>query len=185
MSQRQKRNLGYTLVEVITVIAIMAVLAGAGISMMGLIPRNQVRKCAKNIISLVEKTRTEAMSFQNARVTIYKKTDGVYADIYVTKQGTESLYSTTKLGDADLKVEFEIEADDGSGSCTTYIMGLDASAGQVEKLTIHIDRSSGSFKNSTLEPAGAVTGTCKTIRISKGSAESTLKLVKLTGKIGY
>lgn len=177
MSRKRKHNMGYSLVELVVVIAIMVVLAGAGISMTGLIPRNQVRKCAKNIITLVEKTRTEAMSFQDARLTIYRMGDGVYADMYVKKQGAESLVSTTLLGDEGIRVEFDL--DDGSH------FALGSGSEEVEKLTLRFDRSSGSFQNSILEPDKGIVATCSAIRISKGSAESILKLVKLTGKIGY
>lgn len=177
MSRDNTQNKGFTLVEIIIVLAILAVLAGSAIALTGLIPRRQVQSCTKKMVSQMEKTRTNAISFKDASLTLYKTADGVFVEMTVVKNGAAETVQE-KLGNADLKIEYKV------GSTGTYTeMGM-AAAGNANKLIIRFDRSAGSFKDSSF--GGMNLGdACTGIRVSKGRFVSELKLVKVTGKITY
>lgn len=163
-----KRDRGFTLIELMVVIAIMALIAGAGITMMGLIPRVRTRSLAQNIAKHLEKTRNSAMSFEAADITIEQRADGVYVKTDV-KKGASLEHSEEKIGASSLQVWYIL----GSGA----MMKLEG-----HSLTLGFVRSSGAFTYPLLD--GVAQGDyCTAIVIKNGDFDKKLRLVAVTGKV--
>lgn len=170
---RRTENKGYSLVEVVVTIAIMAVVVGGVVGLSGMIPRAQVNGCAEEMILQVEKTRTEAMSYRDAWIEIYKGTDGIYVDRVVDRNGNGTVdtgeMDTIYIGDPGIVIEYK------AGSSYTTL---------TEHLKLRFVRSTGGFKKPFV---GSVESTedCTGLKLSKGSFVREVELVPLTGKITY
>lgn len=162
-------NRGFTLVELIAVLSIMAVLTGVGVSMMGLIPRTQVNSCSEKIVTAIEKSRTNALSFKNSEVELYSDSDGVYINNYVYKGNNPATVETTKVGDAGVSIYYTL--DNGE---ELELAG--------DKLMLGFNRSSGAFVYSKLNGTDQ-TKYCTLIIIRKGTTTRKLVLTQLTGKV--
>ena len=158
-------NRGITLVELIVVIAITAILAGGGITLMGLVPRMQVNGCAQDFAGTMNKVKTNTMSFQEVKVELYQNETGVYMQTY-------------KGGVAEELVQIGEK-----GVCVKAVIGGSAVELNGMKLELSYDRSSGAF--SDVQVVGGVRGECTSITFYRGTTERTATLTKLTGKITY
>lgn len=166
---------GYSMVELVVVIAILAVLAGGGITLLGLLPSSAVKGCTREITSHLEKTRTSALSFEDAKCYLSCKDDGIYMTIETTRGGTASSIEE-KVGKNNVTVSYTL----AGGTAQTLTSGGDT-------LVLGFDRSSGAFKKAQIKKASGTIEEpgiyCTEITITGGSKTRTLKLVALTGKI--
>ena len=85
----KKNNGGFSLVELIVVIAISVVLIGAATISIRSVMGVEVKQCARNIESIINKTRVTSMGKDSAVLKIYKASDGAYY-YKMTINGTES-----------------------------------------------------------------------------------------------
>lgn len=163
--------------ELIVVIAIMSVLTGFLVLSMGIIPKNRVRACSKELVSKLEQTRTDALSFYNAKLELYRDADGIYTTTIISKDtsGTGTPV-TEKIGKGDLELYF-LTTESGASRCILQ---------DGDKLVFSFKRSSGGF----LYLEGSVGGNpvtanvyCKEIKVACGSYERIIELVPLTGKV--
>lgn len=77
--KRKKNNGGFSLVELIVVIAISVVLIGAATISIRSVMGVEVKQCARNIESIINKTRVTTMGKDSAVLEIYKDaSDGAY-----------------------------------------------------------------------------------------------------------
>lgn len=123
MKENQK---GFTLVELIVVMAIMGVVATMGLLSFSLVTGQNVKSCASDLESYLAQTKMQAVSKASADLTISVKPDGVYAnlsvegrDVKVGKTGIDISYSTSD--------------------------GREITLTGTESLTLSFDRSSGAF----------------------------------------
>lgn len=159
----KKNNKGFSLVELIVIIAIMAVLVGGVASYIGSLGNAKARKCAKELQSHIAETKVCAMSRSNASMTVYADDTGVYID---TVQGSST--ETIKIADKGVKVSYR-----NSRGSTTYIqVGTTAADG----LTLNFDRASGACKKM------ADGNYCYGFLVEAGSSTYTVELEPLTGK---
>lgn len=184
MKKRIRDNRGFSLVELIVVIAILSVIAGVSVSMLGVVPKARVNSCAKKLVSQLEKTRTNSLSFKDASLYLYRDTDGIYADLVIDKGGTSPVTLTERIGDKELTVKYTLA--DGTGGGTTYELGNVSDGGA--KLILSFNRSSGAFKYPSIMDGTGLGPTeqtvyCNKITISYGSRVREIKLIPLTGKI--
>jgi prepilin-type N-terminal cleavage/methylation domain-containing protein len=127
-------NAGYTLLEMIVVVAILAV----GLTIVGMsintIFSLELRQCAKQIHSELGKEKVAAMTRSgDVYMRLYKTDEGVYIDKY----------------ENDKLIEKEIEV--GSVKMTvTYYIGSDATGTQLDAdgIIIAFNKSNGSFKKA-------------------------------------
>ena len=152
---------GFSLVELVVVIAIMGVLAVGGLLSMSLVFGQNVKSCYKELESYLQQTRMMAMSRADATLKIYTKSDGVY--VYSSTENRE-----VKIGKAGISVSYH----DTNGN-TVDVTGA-------TELEISFDRSSGAFK--PLSVGGGVSNYCDMIKLTDGERTYQLKLVPKTGK---
>ena len=150
----KKNNGGFSLVELIVVIAISVVLIGAATISIRSVMGVEVKQCARNIESIINKTR----------VKIYKASDGAYY-YKMTINGTES--DPSKIGKSRIEVYYSMN-DDYSGKTQLNVS---------DSIELQFDRSSGAQKPDTNGKY------CSRIWVQKNSTEKVITIYKETGKV--
>ena len=181
----EKNNTGFSLVELMVVIAIMAVLMGFSSYSFGLILSSSAKECAQKLSSQLYETRTGSMSRYGEELTIYYHknagssdvfSDGYYirrATFTIKKDGTQELLSdkeTKKIASGRVKITAYLEGDS-----TPYIIN------SMTKIKISYNHSSGAFTypsiNNVQQPSYL-----EKIVIESGNKVYTIKMVPETGK---
>ncbi len=198
MKRLMSDHRGVTLVELVVVIAIMTILSTLTVSLLALLPRRQVMGCGTEIVSMLDKTRTNAISYNDAWLVLYYKNDGVYGQICTRKYlpGESGTYSyqvvsddPVKIGNAGLTLGYAVSEGD---AVTDLPMQED---GKTSHLIVRYDRSSGAFKTTQVmikdntseydvNDATEISGSpVKEIQVAKGGVIYIASMNKLTGKV--
>lgn len=159
----KKNNKGFSLVELIVIIAIMAVLVGGVVGYAGVYGSTKVKNCAKEIESRLSETKVCAMSKSQAYITIYADDTGVYV---TSVQG--SVTETEKIGEKGLSVSYR---NVRSGNSYTAVGTTEATG-----LKIEFDRASGACKKM------ADGKYCYAINVTNGTTTYTVNIEPITGK---
>lgn len=166
----KKDHRGLSLIEIIVVIAIMAILAGSVGIGVGMVLRRPVDECASKLQSSLQSNRITAMGKISTKLEIYM--DDGYIYIRETIESADGIRSTeSRIGDRGILLEYKL-----SGSTTMIPLPEDGSP-----LILSFDRSSGAFKD--LRDMGLPNVYCEKIVISKGDRVKELTLARLTGKV--
>lgn len=170
----RKNNRGLSIIEVIVVLAVMSIMAGAFTIGISMVLRKPADECASKLQSSLQSNRMLAMGKLETRLEIYMDAEGfIYLrEITKTATATGSDVQTTETLIGDRGVVFEYELSDGS---------TDSLVPGGSPLILSFDRSSGAFKD--LKEMGLPNKYCKTITISKSGLEKKLTLAYLTGKV--
>lgn len=193
----RRNNKGFSLVELIVVIAIMAVMIGLTVLSISMIFGTQGKECAQKVASRMDSTKTGSMSRYNEVMELKIldkgerteiKSDGIYADNYVAtiKKKNQSFEEypigdpeTRKMGAASVIVTAYLS--DGS----SYVLKKDAApsaTNECEKIVIRYDRTSGSFEEADLG-SGLISNTYyEKITFERGMRTYAIKFVSETGK---
>lgn len=161
-------NRGISLVEVMVVIAIMAVVGAVGIWSINAMTGKPAQQCAQKIVYSLERHRTSAMGKVDALYVLRESGGKVYVDEYLTNDAggvdttTMSPATTTEIGSTGVQVQYQLGADP-----TLHDLPL----------SLSFDRSSGAFEK---QPGG---GYVTRIVARRGGREYEVTLVPLTGKV--
>ena len=163
-------NRGISLVEVMVVIAIIAVLGGVGIWGINALTGRPAQQCSQKIVYSLERHRTTATGKVSALYELCEKDSKIYVREWVSN-GSNPIDTS-----AAPSSEIQIGA---VGVTVEYTVGSDPTRNNIRDfpLRLSFDRSSGSFKPL----AGG--GYCKKIYVSSGGREYSVTLVPLTGKV--
>lgn len=175
---KEKRKLysgndGFSLVELIIVVAIMAALLTTVMLSISMVFSANAKACANSIQRAVADCKVTTMGKSAAWLIIYRDTDGVlYGQMHTMEQksgeavGTyeEVVQEPEKLGGKRVSITYTDESGADMGELPV---------GESNGIRIEFDRSSGSFKD----------GTIKSIDIIGGNKHYQLTLIKLTGKL--
>ena len=172
----KKNNKGYSLVELIIVIAIIAVVGmGATMSIILVFSAN-AKTCANDIVSAISECKVMTMTKGkgNVRVRIYR--DGEGGTIYSELQTRETSGSDWVTGSAGREKI-------GASRCSVTAMAADGSEADIptspdSAWVFYFDRSSGKL----LTEGSTVTSTTE-MHVLGGSKHYVIKIEKLTGKI--
>lgn len=180
----KKNNKGYTLIELIVVIAIMAVMIGFGILSMSLLLGTQAKGCAQKVSGQLNETKTGCLSRYNETMTLSYKTkgsdpaiesDGYYAENFI--------YSIDKNADKYVLTNSEIRKM-GSKKVVITVFLTDGSSfelGTTQSVTVSFNRSTGGFERVTVN--GAETNEyIEKMTFSSGARTYTISMVAETGK---
>ena len=155
-----KKNKGYSLIELIVVIAILAIVTTASIIGLGMINGKPADQCASALRISFTNHRLSTMGKNSASMVVYIDSEG-YVRI---KETLDSVTTDTKIGAKGVKIE--VFYNDGS-------LNSELTAGGAG-LTISFNRHNGSFN---------IGRNIDKIRISKASHVFDLKFYDLTGKV--
>jgi len=189
----EKDNKGFSLVELVIVVAIMAVMLSFMFYSFSLLTGQDARECANNLTTALGKEKTYALAKSataDCYMEIIQDTDGkYYVKYYIPKNALDLewvLLDSQKLGKGSVDVKCSIKDTGGSESEWKIQSG--------QSLIIVFDRISGKFKRfipSDGTEAGAVskmkdtTGAydkeCTKIVVDRGRTYE-LELYSATGK---
>lgn len=158
-----KNNKGFSLVELIVVIALIAVLSGLVAISASAVLGTQVKAATKNIETEIKKARNLTMGKDRVVLKLYKADDGYYADIIPNDDASKAV--TKKVGKQKVTVEYSYSTD-----------GSDLKTLDSNGVVIEFDRSSGEVKKDD-------DGNCvRVIKITKNKTVRTITLYQETGK---
>lgn len=177
-SRLSQNNKGYSLVELIIVIAIMAALTGTIVFSISLIMSSDAKGCAHSLVSALADTKVNAMGREGAYLELKRDSDGnIWCTQYVNKGGTWNISGQAqKIGTRRTFISFfdaTSEVTNGGGTELTEDAG---------SLFISFDRSSGSYRESGSGPSGVTYKYYAGFEIIGGSKDYLVTLHKLTGK---
>lgn len=185
---RKNNNSGFSLVELIIVIAIMAIVVTvAGLSV-GTLTGRRVRKCADEIVSTIERARVLTLGKEQNNVECvisYDSTDKEYhAMVYQVINGTPTEVSDRVVGRDPIQVQVYFD-DDTHAYSLTELKGALPYASSTQGLHLVFNRASGAFEAGTCEAGGTKKNFCKRIVVSNsdGTRRIEITTVGRTGKI--
>lgn len=180
----KKNNKGFSLVELIVVIAIMAVLIGITVLSLSLLLGTQARECAQKVSSQLNQTKTGCMSRFDEKMKLSYCAKG--SDAAITSDGyytINSVYTindeaeSVPLGQKDIKrmgnarVKIVIGLSDGTslelGKDNSVIISFDRATGAMDPIVINDEQK-------TVYP--------QKITFSSGLRTYTITITAKTGK---
>lgn len=190
---RDIRNKGFTLVELIIVVAIFTILLGIAIPSLDSILGFRVNRAANSITAALDRTKTEASNRLVGEMMLEKKSDGYYISYYLDRGKVGSTSNVKqdqpeKIAPARTIISYTTDTDS-----TDRVMNVG------DKLIITYDRATGAFlpiqgsvisqndiltklnagEDVPLQRDGAY---CTSITIKGGRRYKTISLIKDTGK---
>jgi type II secretory pathway pseudopilin PulG len=159
----RRDNRGISLVEIVVVLAIMAVAGGAMLIGIGMISGKPAQKCAQKIVYSLERHRTTAMGKVDASYTLKAEANGIYLYEYIKSSDAAGTTNVMPVGEKTVTVTY---------TCGGVVKDLAS-----EPLTLQFERGSGGFVKQS---DGSY---CTEIKVSKAGVEYVIELVPLTGKV--
>lgn len=156
-------NKGFSIVELIIVIAIIAVLGTGAMFSISLIFSSNAKACANSLKTAIADCKVTTMGKEEAWMEIYRGSNqNVYYQIHTKKNGVEEIKDPEKIGGDRVYLQYT-DAAGTSAELTT----------SGSHIIVAFDRATGSFTDAT----------CKSIEIIGGTRHYTLTFTKLTGKV--
>ncbi len=176
------KNKGYTLIEIVVVVAIIAAMTVTIWQSVNAIFGLDMRRCAADIVAAMEKTKVQQLTKQgDSWLRLYRTEDGVYLDIYESgTMLTNEFKDGNKIGRPSVNI--------------TYTMS-DNTAGTLDDtgIVIAFNRSNGSFLTAGEswalhnQPANLYTppnpdAYYVSIELQSGGTDRTITIYPNTGK---
>lgn len=172
----RKKNKGFSLVELVVVIAIMSVLVGISAFGIGMLSGRPAQKASARFRSNLDRIRTVSMGKTSASMELYVTGDGVYTKETVNGVSKDAVM----LGPKSVSCAYSV----AGGSEVALAAG--------DKITIVFDRSDGSLKSvvvsgsvsTTIYEAGSTTGINEIDFIfTKANKKYNVSIVPITGRV--
>ena len=180
--KNNNKNGGFSLVELIVVIAIMAVLTGIASMSLASVMGVSVKQCARDIQSAANQTRVSTLGKDEVIMTITKgnkaKSSEAYYCTIVTKDGLgKTTENEEKIGKSNLDITYVLS--DSKGNKTS-----DITLDDTHSLTIKFNRGTGAMA-PCMKGDGSSGGDyyCMQIKVKKNSTEKIISFYPETGKV--
>lgn len=172
-----KNEKGFSLIELIVIIAIMAILGTFIFFSLSFASGQDARECANNLSTVLDKEKTYALT-KSAETDCYVEislgTDGYFAEFFIPKS------ATVRPTDPDPYISAE-EKQIGKRAVVitcTFSDGTTATITAGHPMTVTYDRVTGAVKEVSV---GTISGVCESITITHGRTYS-ITLYSATGK---
>lgn len=152
---------GFTLVELIVVIAIMSVVVAIGITSFSLVVGQNIRGCTADVQGYIAQTRVQALSRSDAQLEIFTTNKGVFVNL--STEGRD-----VKIGRPTIGISY------------TTNQGTTVMLSETQKLVLKFNRSTGAFQ--PIGNDGTMDIFCTQITLTAGGRTMVIKLVPQTGK---
>lgn len=157
-------NSGTSIVELLAVIAIMAVLLGTATNIIGYLSGKQARQCAYKMDAILSETRMETMG----------KSTGEKDCVYLTiKNNDGKIYALQQIKD----VQNSTLIGENVKIVATDIKGSEMELANGTSFNVYFNRSTGALYDE-------VGNYCK-MRITQGRVTYVVSVIPTTGKISY
>lgn len=177
-----KNNKGYSIQELIVVIAIMAILVGGLTLSVSILIGWDAKECAEEIENHLNHVRTNALSKVSAEMRLTR--DGVtdeysveYVEYNYQDDGSGGLIDVANTSKTFLlgkeKVTIECFFDDGT----------DMIISDVNSISVGFDRSSGAFTSVKINGTPHADVYCTSIEVSRAGTTYAINMIPKTGKI--
>ena len=180
--KNNNKNGGFSLVELIVVIAIMAVLTGIASMSLASVMGVSVKQCARDIQSAANQTRVSTLGKDEVIMTITKgnkaKSSEAYYCTIVTKDGLgKTTENEEKIGKSNMDITYVLS--DSKGNKTS-----DITLDDTHSLTIKFNRGTGAMA-PCMKSDGSSGGDyyCTQIKVKKNSTEKIISFYPETGKV--
>lgn len=179
-----RENKGFSLIEAIVVMAIMALLTGMVTYSFGLVTGQEARQCANNLSAAMDKAKSYALSksgSSDAYLEILRDADqSIMVRFYIPQN---PVVTGAVPGTADYLL-FE-EQKVGKRAVEVICNMVDGTAFPITEtahIRIYYDRISGAFKQAIMVDTGVETAAyCNNITISRGKTYQ-IQFINATGK---
>lgn len=177
---RNNKNSGFSLVELIIVIAIMAIVVGVMGLSVGTLTGRKTAKCADEIISTLERARVLTLGKEQNQVEFLLTESGGEYHAQIYQGGT--MITDRIVGKAPITIQVYF-ANDNTAYSLSQLKGTLPYASTTGGLHLVFNRASGAFEEKTCAVGDAVKDYCNKIVISNGTRTITITTVGRTGKI--
>lgn len=177
-----KKNGGFSLLEIIIVIAILTVMGGILLVTMGNIGRYKVQEYTEILDSFMKKTRTDALAKNNiCGFCIYQKNECYYIESYGEKpvENGKIEYQTVNVRELGSKAGIEIGISKVDGLDNEI---LENNVGNNMSSYIRIKYEGGTGAIADIMVNGVSKMDCQRITISKGEKQRWIEINPITGK---
>ena len=165
-------NNGFSLVELVIVMAIMVIIAGAAFTSISLLTSRPVDECAKKIQIALEGNRNTTMGKFSSKLEFTADSDGIWVEEWINNVSEGKI----KIGQSGLTVKY-ITHDNGVSNPKEYNLAT-------TPVTIVFDRADGSLQAHS-QTSGGVNVYVTSFVVSKGNARTlTVNVDRLTGRVG-
>lgn len=155
-------NSGYSIIELIIVLAIIAIIMSTVFYSIILIFSANAKSCANNIQRSIGDCKVTTMGKADAYMVLSRDDNGVYTQMFVKESnGADTIEERQKVGTNKVEVGY---VKSGSSAETPLMPG--------DSIEIRFDRSSGGFKGVIYDE----------IYVRGGSKNYAIVLTELTGK---
>ncbi len=182
---RKNNNSGFSLVELVIVIAIMAVLVGVMATSVSSLTGRRVRKCADEIVTTLERARVLTLGKEQNQVECVISYDDTTKEYKAQILQGGTVVTDRILGKEPIEVTVYFEGD-STGYSLIDLKGSDSLLPYVSSsqgLHLVFNRASGAFEKNTCMANSVLKEYCQKIVVSNGTRTIEITTVGKTGKI--
>lgn len=174
---KKNRNKGFSLIELIVTIAIMAIVTGAAMSVYSFIKTSRLRALSENVNDAISDLRsvTLAKSGDYSLFIFYDSSKKSYiARMTKYEKKADGSVSNKQIKTINIGTKGEIYCMDSAGSKYKLSDGY--------SLHIKFDKADGSFSSVNFSKLGHTVNNLTDIYVEYAGKVKTIKLITLTGK---